>query len=411
MSASTATVDERVASGSFLATTVLRRPELGSLVAALVIFFFFTFYTEDFFSASGVSTWLDSSSRLGIMAVAVALLMIGGEFDLSTGVMTGTTGLIVGVATTHYGLNIWVAAIVSLAAALTIGAVNGLVVMRTGLPSFIVTLGTYFVLQGMNLAVVKAIIDDVSVQGLIDVPQYDSIRPIFGGEITLEGYVQTGFAPGILILAFGAGALFLAYRLVSGQPQPVEYVIAALSSAVGVVAVVYAVLLVSTISELPGYTFGASVLWWIGVTAVATWVLLRTRPGNWIFAVGGAQQSSRQVGVPVLRTKVGLFMTTAGAGWLVGMILLFQSNSVSSRTGVGQEFIFIICAVVGGCLLTGGYGSAVGAALGALIYGMTEQGISYAGWDSDWLKTFLGAMLLAAVLVNNWVRTRAEVAR
>ncbi len=112
---------------------------------------------------------------------------------------------------------------------------------------------------------------------------------------------------------------------------------------------------------------------------MATWVLLRTRAGNWIFAVGGAQQSARQVGVPVLKTKVGLFMTTAFAGWLVGMLSLFKTTTVQSTTGVGQEFVFIICAVVGGCLLTGGYGSAIGAAFGALIYGMVQQGIPQRG--------------------------------
>ena len=145
--------------------------------------------------------------------------------------------------------------------------------------------------------------------------------------------------------------------------------------------------------------------------AVATYILLRTRAGNWIFAVGGAQISARQTGVPVLRTKIGLFMGTAGAGWLVGMISLFQSSTVQSSTGVGDEFIYIICAVVGGCLLTGGYGSAVGAALGALIYGMTRQGVVYAGWDSNWLYVFLGVMLLAAVLINNWIRTKAALAK
>jgi simple sugar transport system permease protein len=93
------------------------------------------------------------------------------------------------------------------------------------------------------------------------------------------------------------------------------------------------------------------------------------------------------------------------------MISLFQSSSVTSATGVGDEFIYIICAVVGGCLLTGGYGSAIGAALGALIYGMTEKGIVYANWDSDWLKAFLGVMLLGACLINNWVRKRAESTR
>ncbi len=155
----------------------------------------------------------------------------------------------------------------------------------------------------------------------------------------------------------------------------------------------------------------ASVFWWIAVTVIATWVLLRTRTGNWIFAVGGAQLSARQIGVPVFKTKVGLFMTTAGAGWLVGMLLLFTTSTVQSNTGVGQEFIYIICAVVGGCLMTGGYGSAIGAAFGALIYGMVNQGIVYSGWDNNWLKAFLGVMLLGAVLLNEWVRKRAETAR
>jgi simple sugar transport system permease protein len=154
-----------------------------------------------------------------------------------------------------------------------------------------------------------------------------------------------------------------------------------------------------------------SILWFIGFALLATWLLLRTRAGNWIFAVGGAQTSSRQVGVPVFKTKVGLFMTTAFAGWLVGMLSLFKTTTAQSTTGVGQEFVYIICAVVGGCLLTGGYGSAIGAALGALIYGMVGQGIVYSGWDSDWLYAFLGVMLLGAVLVNNWVKARAESIR
>ena len=145
---------------------------------------------------------------------------------------------------------------------------------------------------------------------------------------------------------------------------------------------------------------------------VATWILQRTRPGNWIFAVGGAQTSARQVGVPVFRTKVGP-LHDHGVRRLDrrACCSLFKTTTAQSTTGVGQEFIFIICAVVGGCLLTGGYGSAIGAALGALIYGMVGQGIVYAGWDSDWLYAILGVMLLGAVLVNNLVKSRAERVR
>ncbi|UPK73389.1 ABC transporter permease [Nocardioidaceae bacterium SCSIO 66511] len=345
MSATT-TTDERLGGATTL-VRVLRRPEVGAAVAALLVFVFFSLYTDTFLTDAGFATWTESSARIGIMAVGVSMLMIGGEFDLSTGTMIGTTGLTVGVLTTHYGVNVWVAVLIALALALAIGALNGILVMRTGLPSFIVTLATFFVLQGFNLALVKAIIGGVSVQGMRDVPYFDSIEPVFAADVSL---------------LFGASV-------------------------------------------------SISVVWWIAVTAVATWVLLRTKAGNWIFAVGGAATSARQVGVPLYRTKIGLFMTTAFAGWLVGMIDLFGSASVTSAKGVGDEFIFIICAVVGGCLLTGGYGSAIGAALGALIYGMTEKGIVYAGWDSDWLMTFLGVMLLLAVLVNTWVRKQAEVSR
>lgn len=329
-----------------MASRLLARPEVGALVAALAVMIFFSVYTKNFFTLPGAGVWLESASTFGIMAVAVALLMIGGEFDLSAGVMTGFTALIVGVLTTQYGLNIWIAVVVALVVALGVGAINGFLVMKTGLPSFIVTLGTFFVLAGINLAVTKLLTGQVAIQGMANVPLYDSIQPAFGSSVVIGGG-----------------------------------------------------------------NFYVSVLWWFAVTAIATWVLLRTRAGNWIFAVGGALNSSRQVGVPILRTKVGLFMTTAAAGWLVGMISLFRTSTVQANTGVGQEFIYIICAVVGGCLLTGGFGSAVGAALGALIYGMVFQGITFAQWDTNWLRTFLGVMLLLAVLLNHWVRTRAGGAR
>ncbi|MFC5931207.1 ABC transporter permease [Cryobacterium melibiosiphilum] len=320
---------------------LLRRPELGALVAALGVFVFFSLTNSVFLSPAGVSTWLYSSSLFGIMAVAVALLMIGGEFDLSAGAMTGTTGLLVGIMTTQWGLNVWVAMLVALAIALTIGAANALIVVKTGLPSFIVTLATFFILQGLNLAVTKLITGSVVIQGMNQVPFFDTVKILFGSTIPVFGL-----------------------------------------------------------------DLKVAVLWWFAVIALATWVLLRTRSGNWIVAVGGDQPAARQLGVPVLKVKLSLFMTTAGAGWLVGMLMLFDVSTVQATTGIGQEFIYIICAVVGGSLLTGGYGSAAGAALGALIYGMTLQGIVFAQWDNNWLKAFLGVMLLLAVLVNLSVRKR-----
>jgi len=335
--------DERLARTHPL-VRLLRRPEIGALVAALAIFVYFSVATSAFLSPAGAATWLYSASLFGIMAVAVAMLMIGGEFDLSAGAMTGTTGLLVGAFTTQWGMNLWLAMLLALLIALTVGAFNGFLVVRTGIPSFIVTLGTFFILQGLNLAGTKLVTGQVAIQGMTLVPGFDAGKVIFGSTIPVAGL-----------------------------------------------------------------NLKVSVFWWLGITAVASWILLRTRYGNWIFAIGGQLQSAVQTGVPVKRTRIGLFMGTAAAGWLVGMLSLFDVATVQATTGIGQEFIYIICAVVGGCLLTGGYGSAIGAALGALIYGMILQGIVFAQWDNNWLKAFLGGMLLLAVLVNLSVRRQAGV--
>ncbi len=137
--------------------------------------------------------------------------------------------------------------------------------------------------------------------------------------------------------------------------------------------------------------------------------LQKTKIGNWIFAVGGDAAAARAVGVPVKKVKIGLFMAVGFFAWFTGMQLLFNSNGVvQSGEGVGKEFLYIIAAVVGGCLLTGGYGSVVGAAIGALIFGMVQLGVVYAGWNPDWFKAFLGAMLLLATIVNLVVKNQAE---
>jgi simple sugar transport system permease protein len=142
------------------------------------------------------------------------------------------------------------------------------------------------------------------------------------------------------------------------------------------------------------------------LVAIATWILTRTTVGNWIFAVGGEESSARAVGVPVDKMKIALYMGVGFCGWLLGMHELMAYQTVASGGGKGNELLYIAEAVVGGCLLTGGYGSAIGSAVGALVFGMTTQGIIYANWNSNWFMFFVGLMLLAATVFNGWVRRR-----
>lgn len=343
--ATAARKDERLADTKWL-RRLLARPELGASVGALAVFVFFAVYTEQFATPLGLANVLDPAATLGIMAVVVALLMIGGEFDLSAGVMTASSGLIVAMLSTRAGLNVWLALAIAVAFGATVGLINGILVVRTGLPSFIVTLGSFLVLQGLNLGVTKLVTGTVQVRGVGQAPGYDSAHAVFASTVTIGGA-----------------------------------------------------------------EFRVTILWWLAVTALATWVLLRTRSGNWIFASGGNPAAARAVGVPAARTKVALFVLVSTTAAVVGAMLLLRLTSVQANAGIGEEFQYIIAAVIGGCLLTGGFGSAVGAAVGALIFGMAKQGIVFAGWDSDWFQLFLGTLLLLATLLNHYVRRRAEAKR
>ena len=152
-------------------------------------------------------------------------------------------------------------------------------------------------------------------------------------------------------------------------------------------------------------------IWFIVLLIFATFILLKTRFGNWIFASGGDANGARNAGVPVTFVKTLLFIGTACAATVYATIQVIDAGSADTARGLLKEFEAIIASVVGGCLLHGGYGSAIGAGLGAIIFGTVSMGIYYTGVDSDWFKVFLGIMVLIAVLFNNFIRKRVTANR
>jgi simple sugar transport system permease protein len=317
-------------------------------MGALAIFLLFSSVdtTENFGQPGGIAGWTDIAAPIGIVAVFVALLMIGGEFDLSTGVMVGTTGPLTGVLVTELGLDLWTSIFLVMVFAAAVGLLNGWLVVTTGLPSFIVTLATFFVLRGANLAVTKQFTGTVRVSLTEETANFDQAAGLLASKI-----------------------------------------------------------------EFAGASFQISILWWIFFTILATWILTRTKFGNWIFASGGDANAARNAGVPVIRTKIILFVMTSMAAAFVGIMFVLRLKGMQAGQGVGVEFFYIIAAAVGGTLLTGGMGSAIGASLGAVIMGMAYIGIPYALWDSDWTFTFLGLILFTAVLINTFVGKRAMKGR
>ncbi|MBP3088296.1 ABC transporter permease [Corynebacterium sp. sy017] len=313
----------------------IRRPELASLLGAIAIFILFFSVAPPFRSLDAVATVLYASSTLGIVALAVGLLMIGDEFDLSSGVSVTSCALAATMLNYNFHLNSWVGAGIALLFSLAIGALNGFLVTRTGIASFLITLAAFLMLQGLNLAITKLVTGQVATPTIADMEGFASAHAVFAGTVHI-----------------------------------------------GSVAI------------------RVTVFWWLFFVALASFILHKTTFGNWIYAVGGDKKAARAVGVPVRRTKIILFMFVGCATWFVGMHTLFAFDSIQAGQGVGNEFLYIIAAVIGGCALTGGRGTALGTAIGALIFGMTNQGIVYAGWNPDWFKFFLGAMLLFAVFTN-----------
>ncbi len=331
--------DERVRRVG-LGRTLLNRPELGAVAGAILVWILFVVLAGDrgFLTIAGTATYLEVAAQVGIVGSAVALLMIAGEFDLSVGSMIGAASMIMAITIAEFGWPVWLAIVAAMGFALLVGFINGYIVTRSKLPSFIVTLATLFILRGITIGTTRALTGRTQVPGVSAATEGDPIAAIFTYQI--------------------------------GQ-------------------------------------FDVIILWWIGIAMLATWVLMRTQFGNWIFGAGGSAVAARNVGVPVSRVKIILFMATAASAALLAVIQVLTFGSGDVLRGEQKEFEAIITAVIGGTLLTGGYGSAIGAVFGALTLGMTRQGIFFAGINSDWYLAFLGLLLLAAVLVNNWVRARA----
>ena len=310
---------------------VLQRPELASLGGLVAAFVVFSFLRPDLFLThdNGVNV-ASLAAQYGIVAVGVTLLMIAGHFDLSVGTIVGLTGWAMYYFGNVLGLPPIVTILSALAFGALLGAVNGIIQVRTGLPSFIITLATSLVYRGI---------------------------------LTMN---TSGFP---VVVKFPASYA----QMIAGK-------------------------------NLFGYRM--SLLWFLVVAALATLFLLRTRMGNWAFAIGQNPTAAKNLGVPVARTTVTLFALSGFTSAVAGVVVAVQYFSIDANRGVGWELIAIAMTVIGGTLLTGGYGSVLGTVLGAFMYAMVNAGLLLIGLQGYWVNIFLGVVVLVAVLINRVVIDR-----
>ena len=356
--------DERIKEMSKLRAAMIR-PELGGIVGTIAVFTFFLLFAFDsgMFNAQGVLNWSTVSAQFMIIAVGACLLMIAGEFDLSVGSMIGFAGMMIAIFGVVLGWPMWLAIIVTFAICLAFGALNGYIVVRTGLPSFIVTLATLFILRGFTIFIPQTIESKTIIGGIREAAEGDWLAALFGAKI--GGPIFTWLGDAGIISTFSRGNR-------AGQP---------------------------VVDGIP-----MLIIWALVLIVAAHIVLTRTRFGNWIFAAGGDAQAARYAGVPVERVKISMFIFTAFCATVFAVCQVMEFGSAGADRGILKEFEAIIAVVIGGALLTGGYGSVIGAALGALIFGVVQQGLFFAGVESSLFRVFLGVILLLAVILNTYIR-------
>jgi simple sugar transport system permease protein len=315
---------------------LMRKPETGSFLGLLVVFVFFSVFGGDnFFSFTGAASWLNVAGSLGIVAIPIGLLMIAGELDLSIGSLIPAGSMTVAIISGHFGISIIVGILAALALGAAIGFVNGQLVVRTSVPSFIVTMGTLFAVAGLVLGLSVVITGTTSVA--IKAPP--EAKWLFGH--------------------FIAGA----YQVI--------------------------------------------ILWWIAIALIFAFVLHISHFGNWIFAMGGDKLSARNAGIPTEKLTTILYMCSGMSATFVGLCQAILYNN--AQVSAGQSYIFnaIISVVVGGVLLTGGYGSVFGIVLGTMTFAIVNQGIYFTSFDANWASLIIGVLLLLAVLMNNTFRRLA----
>jgi len=385
---------DRLQQESWIQRTV-RRPEIGAFVVMVIIIVALAIASDGkSFNALGLKNNIAIIAQLGIIATGAALLMIAGEFDLSIGPMIAFAGMSIAVMlkwVLPFGLGEatpFLAFLITLVMTLAFGWLIGTIVVKSGLSSFIVTLAFWFFLRGLTEVCFRLINQNTNVSGLPDFKKESWFAEQMGGEV-FSWFFDAWYWIGTKA---SAGLEFTSDMTKSEKIDFINYL---------------SFLNINRKMEQWVTGFDARLLWFIIIAGAAWYVLARTQLGSWIYATGDNKESARANGVPVNRVKVGLFMFSAFCATIFATCQVLDTNSSDAAKGMFKELEAIAIAVVGGILMTGGFGTIIGVVFGAITFGLVANAVFFIPWiDGAWFRVFVGTVLLLAVFANERIRKR-----
>jgi len=371
-------------------------PVLGGLVLLVIVF-----QVQDsvFLSAGNLVNLLVQGAVFVLLGMAEIWVLVLGEIDLSVGYVAGVGATITAILSTTHGLPWWVAILAGLAATSAIGAAWGALVILVRLPSFVVTLAGLLGMEGVLLYLVNS----NGTGGTIRITDTVLNDLANGNMSTTAGWIVMIMA----VAAFGS-VTFLRdrHRRNSGLVAP-PVIVSVLKIVLLATAGVALVLVCNTNrgALIPVQGVPYVVLIVLGVLAVWTFLLGRTRFGRYLYAIGNNAEAARRAGISLGWNKLWAFTLTGLTGGIAGIVYASRLGSISNNIDGGTLVLYAVAsAVIGGASLFGGRGKMVYALLGGLVIATIYNGMGLLGLAAAYQYMVTALVLLAAVTIDSLAR-------
>jgi D-xylose transport system permease protein len=386
----------------------LRAGEVGVIpvvLAMFVIAIVFQSLNANFLTAGNLVNLLVQGAVFMLLAMAEVFVLLLGEIDLSAGFVAGLAGVVMAelVATTNAAWPWWAAILAALAVSAAIGLLQGSLITRIGLPSFVVTLAGLLGFQGVMLAILGN-------GGTLPI-QDNIINDLANGNLT----PAASWVVVIAVVAVYAVVTLLkdARRRSSGlYAPPLSFTIVKVVAAAA--AGVFLAVLCNTDRGVLVPIRGIPWVVLIVLGVVTAWSILlgRTRFGRHVYAIGGNAEASRRAGISLARVRTFCFVLSSFTAGIAGIVYASRLRSVSTNLDGGTLVLYAVAAaVIGGTSLFGGRGKPIHAVLGGVVIAAIDNGMGLQGFSAASRNIVTAIVLIAAVGVDALARRGSEAAR